>query len=238
MTAALVIKGETSCLHVQAPGFLTEVRDGATDAIPMTQHGRGGAISVAGRLALSPDDLLLLSDALQAIPLNWRMSFSGIESNVSAAAAGVMTALSGIETGLVLHHSQIAPSTEAAITGEQGEVLVLLQQSGHEGIPRSERNSQHMAMHLNRREHTGVVAGAIHRLCKNGASVLVNFNDVSLGIEPARWDFSQRGQVRAFLEEVEPELDNFRHCFKAGLMDFCRLDLSQIELKSKTQLDF
>lgn len=234
----LVIRGESSCLQVQAPGFFTEIRLGAVNAIPLTQCGRSGVVSVAGRLALSPDDLLLLDDALRAIPQTWCMSFSGIASTVAAAATGVLAALSAMETGLVLHHSQIAPSIEAAITDKQGEVLVLLQQCGHEGTPRSERNANHMAIHVNRREHMGVVAGAIHRLCQSAASVLVTFNEVTLGIDPARWDFSRKDQVRAFLEEVEPQLDNFKHCHKAGLMEFCRIDLWPIAVTNKNPLDF
>jgi len=237
MKLPLVMEGETSDIQVHAPGFLTEVKRGSNEVILLTHLGRRSALSAASRVLQADAECEdLLSGSLKALPMQWSMSFTGGEASVLAVAEIVLETMSRIDPGLSLHRSSFAPHFEAAITPANGEILVLLQQSGHAGIPRPNRNAKNFSAHVARTEHIGVVLGAIRRFCAE--DVLADYYDPLQGSTTTTWDFSRVEQVRAFLEELEPRLDDLEYCRKAGLLPFCKMDISQI-IREKTEiLDF
>lgn len=237
MNTTMLIAGETSDLRVDPPGFIIRVSRGLPETVTMlAHHGRRSAITVAAGESLTHDDRLRLTDALQALPEEWLLSFTGIETTVSAAASRLESAMSKIESGLNLWFSNYSPALEAAITNDRGEIIVLLQQVEKLGV--SGQNPRHLATHVAKTEHIGVVLGAIHEFCVSN-EVTTFFNDPLSGGQTARWNFARTDQVRAFLEEFEPHLDDFDYCQKANLVKFCKADLSRIHLLARKEiLDF
>lgn len=224
----LSIEGEGACIKVHAPGFIVEVRRSSNKVIPLSHHGRN-AVNVA--TLEYTDDVQPLCDALRALPESWLMSFTGIEAPLAVVAMKVRSLLEKQGQTVELHTSAFAPNIEAAITNASGDMVVLFQTSNHEGLSASMRNPRHISVHVAKSQHIGVVFGAIRSYCF-GSELTTYFNDPLVGQEVSRWDMSRTDQVRAFLEEFEPNLDDFTYCRDAGLLQFCRIDVSKLEIKN------